>query len=198
MTENGQQHIPSDEERRLFSEFVAETNKRELSGSENFDKSLLTLSSAGLALSIGFLKDFAPISGASALWAIYFSWVLFTIATLSTMVSFLVSAKAQSYHREIAHRAYIQGDTSAFAAPNAWGAWTPRLNVFSAVAFTLALIFTIGFIISNLERIRAASSDKLVPVGTSEQRGISVPTMQGPAAPTSSPAPLSRSTPSPK
>lgn len=50
--------VPTEEIKKIHADFVAEIRKRELSSSENFDKSILTLSSAGLTLSVGFLKDF--------------------------------------------------------------------------------------------------------------------------------------------
>lgn len=43
----------SDEIRKVYADHFAEINKREVSGSENFDKAVLTFSSAGLALSVG-------------------------------------------------------------------------------------------------------------------------------------------------
>lgn len=186
----GPAYVPNDECRKLYSEFLAETNKRELSGSENFDKSVLTLSSAGLGLSVSFLKDFAPMNGASPPWMLYTSWAMFTVATLSTMASFLVSGQAMDRQKKVAYRAYMQGDDTAFSERNSWGAWIPRLNFMSAAMFFLALIFTVAFIISNLEGNRMATGNYKVPTsGSLEQRGAPVPTMQRPVpAPVSAPA----------
>lgn len=82
----------TDEVRRLYADHLAKINRREVYSSENFDKSVLTFSSAGLALSVGFLKDFVPIAGAHAPWALHLSWFLFTLATCATVTSFLVSS----------------------------------------------------------------------------------------------------------
>ncbi len=55
----------SDGRKKLFAELKGELFKRQLSNSDNFDKAVLAYSSAGLALSLGFLKDFVPIAKAS-------------------------------------------------------------------------------------------------------------------------------------
>jgi hypothetical protein len=53
--------VPTDEDRNLLADLTAEVRKRQVSGSENFDKSVLTLSRGGLAFSLGLLKEFLPI-----------------------------------------------------------------------------------------------------------------------------------------
>ena len=137
---------------KLHDDLVTEIHKRELSASENFDKSILTLSSGGLAVSIGFLKDFVPIQGASQPWALYVSWIAFVSATAATMVSFLVSGYSQVNQKERAYRYYILGEQAAFNKPNQYDTWIPRLNIFSAAAFLIALVLTIIFISINLEK----------------------------------------------
>lgn len=51
------------ERQRLYERHRDDLSKRQISNAENLDKSILTYSGAGLALSLGFLKDFIPISG---------------------------------------------------------------------------------------------------------------------------------------
>ena len=142
---------PTDEARKLYGEFLSEAHKRELSGSENFDKSVLTLSSAGLGLSVSFLKDQVPVNPDVVQWLLYGSWALFAIATVSTMSSFLTSGKAIQHQKTIAEKFYIQGDADAFDAPNSWNSRTTWLNRISAGTFGSALVLTIAFIVSTLE-----------------------------------------------
>jgi hypothetical protein len=81
--------LDAEEERqKLFDELKAKLNKRELSNAENFDKSVLTYSSAGLAFSLAFLKDFLPIAKAVWGWLLYCSWGLFTLAIIITIISY--------------------------------------------------------------------------------------------------------------
>lgn len=183
LTEGQVPHSPSPEALKLYSDFLAETHKRELSGSENFDKSVLTLSSAGLGLSISFLKDFVRLDSALVTWILYASWITFTVATISTMASFRMSGKALNHHKGIAERAYMKGDWDAFEEPNPWDAKTEKLNRISAWSFGAALILTIVFMISNLEGKRmAVPRIKNLEQGTSDllQKGAPVPTMQKP------------------
>lgn len=178
--------VPTEERKKQYTDFLAETHKRELSGSENFDKSVLTLSSAGLGLSLTFLKDFASV-GHDAFawlpWLLYMSWIAFTLATLCTMASFLVSGKALECHKKLAYRVYMEGEDEAFAETNKWNAWTGRLNYASAGAFCTALILTTGFVISTLQGNQMASGQyKTTDHGTLEKKGLSVPTMQRPSS----------------
>ena len=52
---------------------------------EPYDKAILTLSSAALALSLTFTKDVVPLLTASGIWLLYSSWVLFVL-TLSVNI----------------------------------------------------------------------------------------------------------------
>lgn len=198
----------TDEIKKLHADFVAEIHKRELSASENFDKSVLTFSSAGLALSIGFLKDFMPIQAASQSWTLYLSWTLFTVATCSTMVSFLVSGQALAEQKKLAFRFYIERNEAAFSEANNWNWVTQGLNYLSGGAFLLALILTVIFISINLEK--GSTMKQLennfktsMSVATPEllQKGLTVPTMQQIPSSSKTPAPSGQSgnvTPAPQ
>lgn len=190
----GAEYIPSDEDRKLYADMRAEILKRELAGADNFDKSVLTLSSAGLGLSLTFLRDFGATSVSSP-WSLYVSWSAFVLATLCTMISFLVSMKAQHLQLLLAERGYIRGDAAAFEAPNRWNAMTVWLNRASGLCFVAALVLTTYFVISNIEERRTVNafqpnSSKVSADGL-EKKGAPVPPMQ---RPTPAPAPA----PSPK
>lgn len=198
----------TDEIKKLHADFIAEIHKRELSASENFDKSILTFSSAGLALSIGFLKDFMPIQVASQSWTLYLSWTLFTIATCSTMVSFLVSGLALAEQKKLAFRFYIERNEAAFNEANNWNWVTQGLNYLSGGAFLLALILTVIFISINLEKGSAMKQldnnfKATMHAATPEllQKGLTVPTMQQIPASSKVPVPSSQpanTTPAPQ
>ena len=50
-----------DKAKKQYLEFIAETHKREMAGSDNFDKQVLTLSSAGLGLSESPRVSWRPV-----------------------------------------------------------------------------------------------------------------------------------------
>lgn len=178
--------VPTEEIKKLHADFVAEIRKRELSSSENFDKSILTFSSAGLALSVGFLKDFIPIQLACAGWTLYASWVLFTVATCATMASFLASSKALSDHERFGAQYYMEGNDSAFNQKSRWNEVTVWLNYLSGASFLIAMILTVAFISMNLEK---GSILKMSSHRTND--GLTAPSMQ------SRPDPLQRGIPAP-
>ena len=198
----------SDEIRKIYADHVAEINKREVSGSENFDKAVLTFSSAGLALSVGYLKDFVPIQAAAASWTLYWSWALFTIASCATVISFLVSGHALEAQKGRAYAYYMQGDDGALERGNALDRVTRVLNYTSGGAFLLAMVLSVVFISTNLEKgsvMRDSNSQHNGAYSELLKKGLPVPTMQQvprpPAQPPSSqatPAPTSTSTPATK
>ena len=80
-----------DERQRLHDTLRDDLFKRQLSNSENLDRAILMLSSAGLGLSLVFVKGLVPLTKADCMCLLYFSWFLFGSAILSTLVSFFVS-----------------------------------------------------------------------------------------------------------
>ncbi len=198
----------SDEIRKVYADHVAEINKREVSSSENFDKAVLTFSSAGLALSVGFLKDFVPIQSAAAPWTLYWSWALFTAATCATIISFLVSSRALEAQKGRAYAYYMQGDDDALKRGNAWDRGTKFLNYTSGGSFLLAMVLSVVFISINLEKGSAMKDSNTQNSGGYAEllkKGLTVPTMQQvqrpPAQPVSSqttPAPAPATTPESK
>jgi hypothetical protein len=195
----------SDEIRKVYADHVAEINKREVSSSENFDKAVLSFSSAGLALSIGFLKDFVPIQSAAAPWMLYGSWALFTAATCATIISFFFSSQALDAQKGRAYAYYMQADDDALRRRNLWDYGTRVLNYMSATCFLLAMILSVAFISINLEKGSAMKENNPRNSGRSTEllhKGLTVPTMQQvqrpPAQPASgetAPAPAPANTP---
>lgn len=171
--------IPEDV-RKLHADFTAEIRKRQVSSSENFDKSVLTLSSGGLAFSLGFLKDFVAIDSAHWPLLLYISWAGLTSATALTMLSFLASAKAQEVQQDKADAYYLGGNDAAFSKPNPWDRRTIWLNRGSGGSFLVGVVLTTLFVALNLER---AQSMKDLKHGTAMD-GLPAPLMQKMSAPT--------------
>ncbi len=197
---NRNSFIPTDDAKRVHADFVAEIRKRELSGIENFDKSILAYSTGGLALSLGFLKDFVPIKIAFVPWALYGSWLLFAVATSSTVISFLISGKALRYQEQLSYKYYWEGDESSLTTKNPYNIATYSLNYLSAGCFLVGITLTVFFISLNLEQggnmsrnIRpivfdGATTPTMQKIQqTTSQKGATSPTMQ--KVPSSTPTP---------
>jgi hypothetical protein len=162
---NVQPYVPSDDAKKFYSEYIGEIRKRQISSSENFDKSILTYSSAGLALSLGFLKDFVPPSVATCQALLFSSWGLFTLATVLTIISFLISYSAQEKMLEKAERYYCQGDQSAMTEPNWLDIAITWINLFSGAAFVVAIIFTTVFVSINLDKANVMKKPNIAQDG---------------------------------
>ena len=85
---------------KLLAETRADLLKRQLSNSENYDKAVISLSTAFLGLSLAFLKDLVPIQRAEWLWLLYGSWL--ALAGEHAVEPVLPS----SQHRKLAHHGY--------------------------------------------------------------------------------------------
>src|SRR5579885_1478933 len=59
----------------LFDDFKKKALDDEKSGTESFDKNLLTFSSGALGLSLAFIKDIVPLSMAHWIACLFVSWI---------------------------------------------------------------------------------------------------------------------------
>ena len=144
---------------RLLAETRADLLKRQLSNAENYDKAILSLSTAFLGLSFAFVKDLVPAHQAEWLWLLYSSWSLLTGAVLTTIVSFLVSQQAIDLQLKKAEAYYLLGDQGALTKSRIARA-TDWLNVASGMLFVLGVSLTTTFVVVNFERGSIMSTDK--------------------------------------
>ncbi|VVD91607.1 hypothetical protein PHO31112_01650 [Pandoraea horticolens] len=200
------------ERTRLYERHRDDLSKRQLSNAENLDKTILTYSGAGLALSLGFLKDFVPVTGAKIPWALYGSWGGFTLAMVLVVVSYMLSLHVIDRQLDRARRYYLEGDDDALTE-SGWQDFCARhLNTWmSAAAFVVALSLTTIFVSANLSEVNMANSkgvrgiaqdgvtgmamQRITPQATTEQRGITGSAMQ-PVTSGSSSSPAASSPPS--
>ncbi len=84
------------------------------SGTENFDKYLLTFSSGALGLSLAFIKDVAPIGRAVWIPSLLASWVAFLLCILVTLVSFRISILALEGMVPYLDEFYLRNNAEAF------------------------------------------------------------------------------------
>ncbi len=168
---------------KLYNEHMAEIARREMLSSEQFDKAILTLSSAGLGASLTFLADVVSFKEATWIWALYLSWIAFVVAIASTMSSFLSSSKALDYQKGIAKEYYLDDVDDAYSKVNPWNSLTKVLNRLSTLAFVVALVTTLIFVVHNLWRERMLN-EKKPSTADLLLKGITTPTMQQKPAPT--------------
>lgn len=152
----------------------AELFKRQLSNSDNFDKAILTYSSAGLALSLGFLKDFIPVTRADASWLLFVSWALFVVSVVVTLFSFISSQLGISKQLALNERYYLRMDDTALSESNFFARCTDWLGYIAGTAFVVAIACSTFFVSINLERAATMVEQKQVPL----REGAPIPTIQ--------------------
>ncbi|MEI8574822.1 hypothetical protein J0667_23065 [Methylomonas sp. WH-1] len=112
-----QKFVRTEEEQKrcieIHDAYRAELLKRQLSNTENYDKAILSLSSAALGLSLTAIKLIIPIDLAGHLWSIKLSWVLFLLTIIFSLVSFLISNYGINRQLSIAENYYINALISA-------------------------------------------------------------------------------------
>lgn len=138
-----------DEREELYRDTRDDLLKRQLSNSENFDKAILTLSTAALGISLTFTKYVVPLQSAAYLWTLRLSWVLFTLAIISTLCSFLLSQcgiKTQLRHAE---KYYLERKDEFLAKGNRAARYTERAAYASAILFVGAIILLVLFVSLN-------------------------------------------------
>ena len=151
-----------------------EAHKREVSGAENYDKSIITLATVFLGFSIGYLKDFA--SAPNHIWVLVLSWFFFTVAVVAVIASFLASQKIQKLTVSRAVRYYERDEDGAFDEQ----VWVDKslgiLNFTSGVCFFLGLATSSVFVAFNLPKGEVQmSKENRIPIS----KGIGPPTFEG-------------------
>lgn len=108
--------VEDDSARRqeLLATARKELIERQFSNSESYDKAILTLSSAFLALSLTFIKDVLGAGPVRDVWTLYASWMVFAAAIICTVASFRVSDAALNVQVDLIER-YYQGRDEAAA-----------------------------------------------------------------------------------
>jgi hypothetical protein len=166
-----------DEREKLYSETRQDLLKRQLSNAENFDKAILSLSTAGLGYSLVFIKDIIPLSKAAYLIFLHISWILFGSAIMSTIASYISSQRGIIRQLKFAEEYYL-GRKDEYLTKKNWPALvTIWLNNIAGIVFIGAICFTITFVSLNIgggTDMGAEKEDRQVPL----REGAPVPTMQ--------------------
>lgn len=154
---------------------------------EAYDKTVLTLASGALGLSIAFLDKIVPPGEAAYRWLLYLSWSFWVLALLLAVASFALSSLSMS--RAIDEYDARSDSAAADASSNGHhptaGSWSSaRINTitisasfFAGIFLLLGVCTMVLFAIMNVER-SYAMADKLVPGGTSREKlekGYSLP-----------------------
>ena len=139
-----------DEERqKLHDELRDELFRCQLSNSQILDKSILSLSSAGLGFSLAFIKNVVSPDKVSHLWLLYCSWGVFILAIVCTLVSFLTSQQGIKKQLELNAEYYLKNNEEVINERNLPDQITTVLSYISVGCYIAAVSLTAGFIALN-------------------------------------------------
>ena len=159
----------------IYDSYRDDLRKRQLSNNENYDKTVLTLSSSGLALSLTAIKFAIPLATAKYLLLIQGSWWLFGATILISIIAYWISNKALDIQLKNAEDYYSKGNEDAFSKKNWYSDVNDWLNMTAGVTFIIATALIISFVTYNINYREFEMSDITDKIGL---ESMSVPPMQ--------------------
>ena len=145
-----EEHKLAKERQKLHDILREELFRRQLSNSQILDRSILSLSSAGLGLSSVFVSNLVPLAEAAFRYLLYLSWGLFGLAIISTLVSLFVSQKGIDKQLKLNRQYYLENKEEVINQKNLWAKATSCLSYVSAIVYILAAFFMVLFIGLNI------------------------------------------------
>ncbi len=140
------------ENRRVFESARDHLNEASIKNTEAFDKAILSLSSAGLVISLTFTKFIAPLDQAVSIHYLQFAWICFALAMISTVTSFLTSNSAIAVEREHIYKYYMEENDDYINKANYWGKITYWINRASAILFIVGMLTTVLYVWQNTHK----------------------------------------------
>ena len=121
------------------------------SGSDSFDKSMLTLSSGALGVSLAFIKDIVPLGQAVWRGLLVTSWIVFAVCILTTVMSFKLSIVALKKRRDLLDEMLrTQNPELQVLQDSGWNKAVSACNSTALVLFVLGLACSMIFIVRNM------------------------------------------------
>ena len=142
--------IPDEDTKRIYSETRKDLLIRQLSNSEAYDKAILSLSSALLGISLAFIKDIIRSGAACHKEFLYYSWYLFALSIVLTLISFMMSNLGIKRQLKYAQRYYLEGKAEYLKKRSIYARLTDFANILSGISFILAIVFTVRFVTLNI------------------------------------------------
>jgi len=140
---------------RVYEKTRDQLNKTASSDSGLFDRSLLTLSSGFLAISLAFIKDIVSLGAVSNIWLLYGSWIGFALTIICTMAGFIHSQWSMPKLIKTLDGCFRQRkpDYEPYDAQyNKTSRRARWMNTISGGSFIFAVVLTIGFVIINTSK----------------------------------------------
>lgn len=145
---------------RIYEKIREELTQNQRSNAENFDKGILTLSSAGLGISVAFLDNIIKLPAATCHFLLYSSWVLFILTIITTLLSYIMGQKGIKLHLHFAHEYYLEEKESFLTKENRYAKFVDKYSSWTISFFISAIITLMLFIIINIHKGKPTMSDE--------------------------------------
>jgi hypothetical protein len=145
---------PEERNRQLYSEARKDCIAAIRNSSENYDRNLITISSAFIAIPFALIRQ---VSGGKALMGatnFYFAAAFFLLTILLVVGSFQLGAKVNRCEIPRLRKYYIDGDNSALENTTGWSKSLAATNIASGLSFVTAILLTAIFVYRNLQRFQ--------------------------------------------
>jgi len=104
---------------------------------EQFDKLIVYISSGGLVLTIGFVKDIVKITDNTDTSMLKSSWIAFTVALLLNLISQITSVKAMDNQLDFKETAAQRWNTATDLLN-----WSSAFILFGAIGLFIIFVWT--------------------------------------------------------
>lgn len=138
------------EVRKIHDAYRKELLERQRANSSNFDRVILSLSTAIVGLSISFLNDVFSLKDAECLILLKLSWGAFSFVIILTVVSFIVSQKALDRQMDYAEKYYLNDKEEYGTKKSFLARLTDLFNLFSGIIFIIGILLLIIFVNQNV------------------------------------------------
>lgn len=100
-----------------LKKWIDERHKDRYSSYEYFDKLVVTISSGGLFLSIGFVSDVIEITPDTNTLFLKMSWIILTGSLFSSLVSYFIAAKANENEVDCSNEelSFLKGEINEYS-----------------------------------------------------------------------------------
>jgi hypothetical protein len=146
--------MPTDLNRQMYSEAHKECVAVIRSSTENYDKNLITISSAFLAIPIALVRQVSATKPLVGSPIFYVASVCFVATILFVLISYQMGSKVQRCRMNDLKEYYLDEKDEAFNRKSSWSRWLAIVNTMSGLCFLSAVIFTVIFVHMNLGKFQ--------------------------------------------
>lgn len=135
----------------MFMEYRTDLLSRQQSNQQNYDKAIMTLSSAGFAISVTAVQFLITQKQSVNFDLIVYSWWLFFSTIVTSLLAYVVSNAAINQKINNARDYYVEHYIDALSNSTMLSKINEILNFLSGITFLVAIFFTIKFFTQMLQ-----------------------------------------------